>query len=161
MQSSVVLVGGGLPSLDPRRATGHYPRTKDENLPYGLVEVAGQWQFCDLLAPLEDPESLRASIARVAPSSKDLLFPSIRCSYIGRSLGTSDEDKVEAALEIVCLERSADGGGYLERCFAEGYRGEGNSGWGDQAYGLSECIVSRSTLAELRAKYEVCRIGSP
>lgn len=75
MQSCIVLEGRRLPDLDPRQATCHYPGTKYEYLPYRLVEVTRKLELCDLLAPLEHPEALRASIARVSPSGEHFLFP--------------------------------------------------------------------------------------
>lgn len=136
MQSSIMLECGRLPDFNPRRTACHYPRTEDEDLAYGLIKVTGQLELRDLLAPLEDPEALGASIARVSPGGEDLLFPCICCGNVGRSLRPRDEDEIEAALQIVGLQRSADGGGDLEGGLAKGYGGEGDTGWGDQ----SDCL---------------------
>ena len=74
---------------------------------------------------------MRLAIARVTPGRKDLFLPGVRRGDIGGRLWARDEDKVETALEVVGLQRSADGGGDLEGRLAEGDRGKGDTGRGD------------------------------
>lgn len=78
------------------------------DLPYGLVEVGRDFELCDLLSPLKDPEALRAAPTTISPGRKDLLLPGICGRYICRSLWASDEDEIEAALEIIGLQGSTD-----------------------------------------------------
>lgn len=105
-------------------------------LSYRLVEVAGNFELCDLLSPLKNPEALGAPVAPISPGREDLLLPGIRSSYVCRSLWTSDEDEVQAALKIVGLEGSADRCGDLKGCLAQRDRSEGNTGRGYQSDGL-------------------------
>lgn len=79
---------------------------------------------------------MRLAIAGVAPGSKDLFLPCVGRGDVGGGLGARDEDEVEAALEVVCLEGAADRGGDLERRLTEGDRGKGDAGRGDEADGL-------------------------
>lgn len=104
MQGCVVLECGRLPNLYSREAACHYPGTEDEDLPYRLVEVAGQFEFAGLFAPLKYPKTLRFTIARVSPGGIDPLLPGVSRGDVCRSLGPGDEDEIEAALQIVCLK---------------------------------------------------------
>lgn len=67
---------------------------------------------------------------RVTPCCIDFLLPGKCGSNVGEGLRAGDEDKVETALEVVCLERAAYRGGDLEGGLAEGNRGKGNAGRG-------------------------------
>lgn len=114
MQCCVMLECLRLPNLNPRETARHYPGAKDENLSYRLLKIAGESNLCNFPAVLEDPESLGASIASVAPGCVDLVSPSESCSDICRSLRSSNEDEIQTTLQIVRLEGSADRGGDLE-----------------------------------------------
>lgn len=131
MQCCVVLEGSRLPHLYPRGAACHDPGTEDENLPYRLVEIIWELELSSLLSPLEYPEALRLAIARVAPGRKDPVLPCVCGGDICRSLGSRNEDEIQSALEIVCLKRSADGGGDLEGGFAQGDRCKRDTCWGN------------------------------
>lgn len=98
MQGRVVLECGRFPNLYSREAACYYPGTEYEDLPYRLVEVAGQLELAGLFSPLKYPETLRFTIARVSPGGIDPLFPGISRGDVCRSLGAGDEDKIEAAL---------------------------------------------------------------
>ncbi len=132
----VVLEGGRLPHFYPRLGAGNDPGSKNEDLLDGLVQVGGHLQLGGLLAALEGPQTLGFAILRVAPGSKDLLLPSIGGGDVGGGLGTGNEDEVEAALEVVSLQGSADGRCDLEGGFAEGDRSEGHAGGRHESYGL-------------------------
>ena len=85
---------------------------------------------------MEDPEALRFPIARVAPRGEDLLLPGACRGDVGWCLGPSYKDEIEAALQVVCLQRTAYGCGDLEGGFAERYGGKGNIGRGYEADSL-------------------------
>jgi len=73
------------------------------------------------------------------PSRKHDLLPCQSCADVLRCLWSSYEDKIQSSLQIVRLQRAADGGGDLEGCLAERKRSEGYAGGRDKTY----CLESR------------------
>lgn len=82
--------------------------------------------------PLEDPDTLvGGTIACIAPCCEDFFPPRIGGGNLERRLWSRHKHKVESTLQVIRLQRSAGGGGDLERGLAQRCRGEGHGGRGD------------------------------
>lgn len=81
---------------------------------YNLAICLRYPQLVNFLSSLENPDASIASLHGRLPCRQDLIVPCCSSSNLGRSLGSSQEHKIQPLLEIVGLETSSDGGGDLE-----------------------------------------------
>jgi hypothetical protein len=92
--------GRSLPYLYPITARSYYPGTKDQELCDRVLRISRLFQLPYLLSALEDPDTRTLS---GTPCRDNLLVPRYSRSDDLGSLGRSDKDELETALDIVCL----------------------------------------------------------
>lgn len=103
-----VLRGGErLPYFNSSGAAANNPRTKYEELLDGLLQIRGELQLVNLLASLEYPDALFLAFNRSSPRGEDRLLPCGRSCDIRKRLRPGQEDEIEAAPEVVCLQASS------------------------------------------------------
>lgn len=131
-----MLQGGGSPDFNLGVAASHDPFSENDQSSDAVNATAGKLELGDLFSTLKDPHAAFRVVVWSRPGGEYNLLPcQCRRNILGR-LGPCDEDEVESALEIVCLEGAADRGCDLEGSLSERERGEGNVCGRDKAYGL-------------------------
>lgn len=87
------------------------------------------------------------------PGCEDDFLPCQCCSDVFWSLRSRNKDEVEAALQVVGLQRAANRSGDLKSCFPERKRSEGNAGGRNEAYCLYAESQSGKLLSQARDTY--------
>lgn len=123
VDSRIMLQRSRSPNLKSRSTACNDPSPENEDLLYWLVEIGWHGELVDLLATLEGPDTWCGGIV-TSKSGVDFVFPCEGGGDIDWGLWASEEDEVEAALEIVGLEATSDGSGNLEGGLSEWDGGE-------------------------------------
>ena len=135
-----MLQRGRLPDFDLGGAAPYNPLSHDNQPGDALNASQRQLQLGHLLSALEDPDASLYAAPSAAPGRKDELLP---CQCRGDVLGglrSGDEDEVQSALEVVRLQRAANGGGDLEGRLAEREGCEGDGSGGDESNSLKQSV---------------------